>query len=409
MKNMKSSIEDYKDIVDPGDLRAIRALATRLKGKTMLHVNSTAEGGGVAEILQRLIPLIKNLGIDVRWEVLNGTKPFFEVTKGLHNSLQGKGMHITKAMWDSYEEVNRANAGRLDLDADCVVIHDPQPAMFIDYKKRGSWLWRCHIDISSPDSVTWYFLKNIIEKFDCAMFSVANFAQSVSIPQFMMQPSIDPLAEKNIDLEQEEVEAVYERFNIPRDKPVLLQVSRFDPFKDPCGVIDAFKQVKKYHDCRLVLAGGTATDDPEGEIVLKEVQEKAAGDPDIHVLLLPPFSDREINALQRGATIVLQKSTREGFGLVVAESLWKGKPVIGGDVGGIPLQIINGETGFLVHSIEGTGYRTRQLLENPAQAQRMGEAGREHIRRNFLITRNLRNYLAIWTSMEHKGEKAIYI
>lgn len=406
---MNRSIEDYREIVDPGDLRAIEALAARHRGRSMLHVNSTAEGGGVAEILQRLIPLIKHLGIDVRWEVLTGTRPFFEVTKNLHNSLQGKGKHITKDMWDEYEEVSRSNAGKLNLDADCVVIHDPQPAMFIDYKKRGAWLWRCHIDISRPDSVTWYFLKNIVEKFDCAIFSVSNFAQSVSIPQFMMQPSIDPLAEKNIDLPEEEVKAVYERFEIPTDKPVLLQVSRFDPFKDPCGVIDAFRLVKKCHDCRLVLAGGTATDDPEGEQVLKEVREKAAGDPDIHILLLPPFSDREINALQRGAAIVLQKSTREGFGLVVAESLWKGKPVIGGDVGGIPLQIINGHTGFLIHSIEGTAYRTRQLLENPEQARKMGEAGREHIRRNFLITRNLRNYLALWTLMEHKGAKVIYI
>ncbi|MDP2688828.1 MAG: glycosyltransferase [Deltaproteobacteria bacterium] len=406
---MNRSIEDYRDIADHGDLRAIETLAARLKGRSMLHVNSTAEGGGVAEILQRLIPLIKHLGIDVRWEVLTGTKPFFEVTKALHNSLQGKGRHITKEMWDEYEAVNRANAGKINLDADCVVIHDPQPAMFIDHRKRGSWLWRCHIDISSPDSVTWFFLKAIVEKFDCAIFSVANFAQSVSIPQFMMQPSIDPLAEKNIDLPEEEVRAFYERFGIPMDKPVLLQVSRFDPFKDPCGVIDAFRLVKKYHDCRLVLAGGTATDDPEGEQVLKEVQEKAAADPDIHILLLPPFSDREINALQRGATIVLQKSTREGFGLVVAESLWKGKPVIGGDVGGIPLQVINGYTGYLVHSIEGAAYRTRQLLENPEQARMMGEAGREHIRKNFLITRNLRNYLALWTSAEHKGEKVIYI
>ncbi len=406
---MNRSIEDYRDIADPGDIRAIETLAARLKGRRMLHVNSTAEGGGVAEILQRLIPLIQKLEIDVKWEVLKGTKPFFEVTKSLHNSLQGKGRHITKAMWDDYEAVNRANAEKMDLEADCVVIHDPQPAMFIDYRKGGSWLWRCHIDISSPDSVTWYFLRNIVEKFDCAIFSVSNFAQSVPIPQFMMQPSIDPLAEKNIDMPEEEVRSVYERFNVPMDKPVLLQVSRFDPFKDPCGVIDAYRLVKKYHDCRLVLAGGTATDDPEGEVVLKEVQEKAAGDPDIHILMLPPFSDREINALQRGATIVLQKSTREGFGLVVAESLWKGKPVIGGDVGGIPLQIIDGYSGYLIHSIEGTAYRTRQLLENPELAKRMGEAGREHIRRNFLITRNLRNYLAIWTSMEHKGEKAIYI
>lgn len=402
-------IHDYKGISEQGDLRAIEAMAAKLKGRTMLHVNSTAEGGGVAELLQRIVPLLKDLGLDVRWEVMKGTKPFFEVTKAVHNSLQGKGVHITKEMWDEYVAVNRENAERIKPDADFVVIHDPQPALFIDYKKRGIWLWRCHIDISGPDRVTWYFLKNIVERYDGSIFSVSNFAQSVSIPQFMMQPSIDPLADKNIELSEEEVRRVFERYNVPTDKPILLQVSRFDPFKDPLGVIDAYRLVKKYHDCRLVLAGGTATDDPEGERVLKEVQERAGDDPDIHLLLLPPFSDREINALQRGSTIVLQKSTREGFGLVVAEALWKKKPVIGGDVGGIPLQIVEGATGFLVHSVEGAAYRIRQLLMNPDDAKRMGEAAKEHIRKNFLVTRNIRNYLAIWLSMEHRDEKVIYI
>lgn len=401
-------LEDYRGIAEQGDIRAIEAMAAKLKGRTMLHVNSTAEGGGVAELLQRIVPLFKDLGINVRWEVMQGTKPFFEVTKGLHNSLQGKGMHITKEMWDEYESVNRANAERIDTDADCVIIHDPQPAMFIEKKRRGIWFWRCHIDISSPDPITWYFLKNIVERYDGSIFSVANFAQSVSIPQFMMQPSIDPLANKNIELSEEEVKGTFERFNLPTDKPILLQVSRFDPFKDPLGVIDAYRLVKKYHDCRLVLAGGTATDDPEGDRVLQEVREKAGGDPDIHLLLLPPFSDREINALQRGSTIVLQKSTREGFGLVVAEALWKKKPVIGGDVGGIPLQIVEGVTGFLVHSAEGAAYRIRQLLENPDKSRHMGEAAKEHIRRNFLVTRNVKNYLALWIAMERK-EQVIYI
>lgn len=403
------NIEDYKGIAEEGDLRAIRALAGRLAGKKMVHVNSTAEGGGVAELLQRIVPLLKSIGLDVRWEVMKGTRPFFEVTKSIHNSLQGKGVHITRQMWDEYESVNRKNAEAIDMDADCAVIHDPQPALFIEHKKRGTWLWRCHIDISMPDRVTWYFLKNIVEKFDGSIFSVSNFAQAVPMPQFMMQPSIDPLSEKNIELSEEEIRRTFEKFNVPMDKPILLQVSRFDPFKDPLGVIDSFRLVRKYHDCRLVLAGGTATDDPEGERVLNEVMEKAGQDPDIHILLVPPFSDRDINALQRGAAIVLQKSTKEGFGLVVAESLWKKKPVIGGDAGGIPLQILEGVTGYLIHSVEGAAYRIRQLLENPEQAKRMGEAAREHVRRNFLITTNIRNYLSIWLALEHKGEKAIYI
>lgn len=400
-------LQDYKDYAEHGDIKAIESMAAVLGGKTMLHVNSTAAGGGVAELLQRMVPLIGEIGIDVRWKVMKGTKSFFEATKSLHNALQGRGKPLTKKMWDTWEAVNRRNAGRINTDADCVFIHDPQPALLIENKRRGTWIWRCHIDISTPDRVSWYFLKKHVEKYDAAIFSVSSFAQSVSIPQFMIHPSIDPLSEKNIELPDEEVRAVFERFRIPMDKPVLLQVSRFDPFKDPLGVIDAYKLVKRYHDCSLVLAGGTAVDDPEGARVLKEVEEKAAGDRDIHILLLPPFSDREINALQRGAAIVLQKSTREGFGLVVAEALWKKKPVIGGDAGGIPLQIVEGVTGFLIHSVEGAAYRIRQLLVNPDQAKKMGEAAREHVRRNFLITKHIKRYLGLWIAMERKGEKVI--
>ena len=402
------NLRDYEGIAEPGDLRAIEHMAARLAGKKMLHVNSTAAGGGVAELLARMVPLFQGLGLDVRWEVMQAGRPFFEVTKNIHNSLQGQGAPLTKESWEIYRAVNQENAQRIDLDADFTVIHDPQPAMFIDYRKRGIWIWRCHIDISAPDPMTWHFLKDIVKNYEASVFSVANFAQSLPITQFLMQPTIDPLAEKNIQLEDEEVKGIYERLGVPMDKPILLQVSRFDPFKDPIGVIEAYRLAKKYHDCRLVLAGGTATDDPEGEKVLAEVQEKCGNDPDIHILLLPPFSDREVNALQRGATIVLQKSTREGFGLVVAEALWKKKPVIAGDVGGIPLQVIEGVTGYLVHSVEGAAYRIRKLLENPELARQMGEAGREHIRRNFITTKNIRNYLGFWTALEKK-EKVIYV
>jgi len=402
------NISDYKGIAVEGDIRAINAMAERLQGKKLLHVNSTAEGGGVAELLQRMVPLFRGLGIDVRWEVLKGSAPFFDVTKNMHNSLQGKGRPFTKEMWDIYEETNRKNAETIDLDADFTVLHDPQPAPLIHHVPRGLKLWRCHIDISTPDKSTWYFLRDHVEKFDASVFSVSSFAQSLATTQFLMHPSIDPLSEKNIELSDDEVRVVFAKFNIPMDKPILLQVSRFDPFKDPTGVIDAYRLVKKYHDCRLVLAGGTATDDPEGEKVLNEVKEKAGEDPDIHLLLLPPFSDRDINALQRGATIVLQKSVREGFGLVVAEALWKRKPVVAGNVGGIPLQVIEGVTGFLVNSVDGAAYRIRQLLVNPEMAERMGAAAREHIRTNFLITRNIKDYLSMWTTLEHPGEKVIY-
>ena len=402
-------LDDYRGVAEDGELRAIEHLAARLKGKTMLHVNSTSTGGGVAELLQRMLPLFKDLGIKAQWKVIHGTKPFFEVTKKIHNTLQGLGGPLTEKMWETYESVNRKNAEKLKLDADCVFIHDPQPALLIDKKKSGIWVWRCHIDISTPERATWYMLKKHVERYDAAVFSVASFAQKLPFTQFMVHPSIDPLSDKNRDLTDTEVDEVFKRFKVERDKPVILQVSRFDPFKDPVGVIEAFRMVRKYYDCRLVLAGGTADDDPEGDRMLELVREAAGDDPDIHLLLLPPFSDIEINALQRGVDIVLQKSTREGFGLVVAEALWKAKPVIAGDVGGIPLQVIDGVTGYLVHSVEGTAFRIRQLLQNPELGARLGETGREHIRRNFLITGHVKNYLALWLAMENPGEKVIYV
>lgn len=402
-------LEEYRNIVPAGEIRAIERLAERLKDKTFLHINSTATGGGVAELLQRMVPLLQGLGIDIRWKVIKGTKAFFEITKNLHNALQGKGRPVSKKMWEIYEDVNERNAKRIDMEADCVFIHDPQPALLINHRKDGIWVWRCHIDISTPDKTTWYFMKGIVERYNGAVFSVSKFAQVISIPQFMIPPSIDPLSEKNRNMTPQEIQDVMDRFQIPRDKPILLQISRFDPWKDPIGVIETYRMVKKHKDCRLILAGGAATDDPEGIRVLAEVQDAASGDPDIHILPLPPGSDIEINALQRGADIVLQKSIKEGFGLVVSEALWKGKPVIGGAVGGIPLQIIDGITGFLVHSIEGTAYRIRQLLQNPELASKMGESGKEHVKRNFLITRHIRDYLALWIALEHKDAKVIYI
>ncbi len=401
-------LDMYRNIVDGGELRAIERLAAHLKGRSFVHVNSTATGGGVAELLQRMVPLIKGLDIDIKWKVIEGNHKFFDVTKNMHNTLQGKGRPFTKQMWDVYEETNRKNAEKLDLEGDCIFIHDPQPAALIESRKGGGiWIWRCHIDISTPDRISWYFLKKFVDMYDASIFSVASFAQHLKNTQFMVPPSIDPLSDKNMDLEKSYIDGVMERFAIPRDKPILLQVSRFDPWKDPIGVIEAYRMVKRYKDCRLILAGGTAADDPEGERMLEKVRTAASGDPDIHILLLPPSSHKEINALQRAADVVIQKSLREGFGLVVAEALWKGRPVIGSAVGGIPLQIIDGVNGFLVHSIEGTAYRIRQTLHNPKMADRLGAAGREHIKKNFLITRHIRDYLAMWVSMENTTSKNI--
>lgn len=393
---MKITLSDYEGVAPAGTVEFIQRLAERVKGKSLLHVNSTRYGGGVAEILNRLIPLLKGLEIDVRWDVIEGSEFFFTVTKNFHNALQGQVVNVTEDMLQAYLECNQENAKKLDLVADVVVIHDPQPAALVSRRKRkDKWVWRCHIDISQPQRKIWRFLRPFVTQYDAAIFSLPKFAQRLPIPQYLVYPSIDPLSDKNRDLTEEDIDSVLNKLGIPRDKPILLQVSRYDRFKDPLGVIEAYKLTKKHSDCRLVLAGGSATDDPEGSAVLAEVQTAAGADPDIHVLVLPPTADLQINALQRAATIVLQKSTREGFGLTVSEAMWKGKPVIGGFAGGITVQIVFGVTGYTVHSIEGAAYWLRYLLENPEVAQELGANAKEYVRRNFLITRHLADYLAV--------------
>ena len=400
-------LDRYSGIAPKGDLVLLRRLGEKLSGKRFLHVNSTRAGGGVAEILQRMLPILKELGLDARWEVIGGDERFFDITKKFHNALQGQIEKITPEMQQYHHEVNRVNAGTLDLDADAVLIHDPQPLPLIEYRKTGKWIWRCHIDMSNPFPEVWDYLKKYCEKYDAAIFSVAKFARAMPIDEFVITPSIDPISDKNRDLTAEEIRETVERLQIPTDRPIILQVSRFDTFKDPIGVIKAYRMAKKYNDCILILAGSPATDDPEGETVLREVQEYAAGDPDIRILLLPPFSDKDINALQRVAAVVLQKSLKEGFGLTVSETMWKGKPVIGGATGGIPLQITHGVNGFLVHSEEGAAFRMRQLLNNPEMAKRMGKNAREYVRKNFLITRQIRDYLSVWYYMENKGRSVL--
>jgi len=397
-------IEQYSGISPKGDLLLLHKLGEKLKKKSFLHINSTRAGGGVAEILQRMIPILNSLGIYTRWEIIEGDDKFFDITKKIHNAIQGNSENISKDMWDYHYEINKKNAGRLNLEANAVLIHDPQPVALIKFKKKGKWIWRCHIDVSNPVKDVCDYLMRYCSKYNAAVFSVAKFTRAMKIDEFIIPPSIDPLSEKNRELSEEEIRETIERLEIPTDRPIILQVSRFDRFKDPVGVIEAFKTVRKYNDCILVLAGSPATDDPEGEVVLNEVKQHAADDPDIHIHLLPPFSDKDINALQRTATIIIQKSLKEGFGLTVSEAMWKGKPIIGGATGGIPLQIVHGATGFLVHSVEGAAFRIRQFLNNPDMAIRMGEKGKEYIRNNFLITRQIRDYLSIWYSMENKGK-----
>jgi trehalose synthase len=396
-------IDAYTGIAPKGDLILLKRMGERLQGRTFLHVNSTKVGGGVAEILQRMVPMLQGLGIHTRWEVIEGDELFFETTKSFHNALQGDPVDIAPDQWDHHRRVNQANAERLDLEADMVLIHDPQPVPLVEFRKSGHWVWRCHIDLSRPYPEVWRSLRRYVQDYEGAIFSVAKFAQDLTRDTFIIPPSIDPLSEKNRDLSDEEIERVLTELDIPRDRPLVLQVSRFDRFKDPLGVIRAYRMAKKYNDCLLILAGSAATDDPEGEQVLAEVRNYCQGDPDIILLLLPAGSDLMINALQRAATVILQKSLKEGFGLTVSEAMWKGKPIIGGAVGGIPLQIVHGVTGFLVHSIEGAAFRIRQLLNNPAMVEQVGRQAREYVRKNFLITRQMRDYLAVWLALENSG------
>lgn len=400
----------YRNFAPQGDIQLIEKLCDQLKGKTFLHVNSTREGGGVAEILQRMIPLMNSFEINARWDVIKGDTRFFDITKKIHNGLQGNDVTITREMWDHHHDVNRANAGTMDLRADAVLIHDPQPVPLIEQRKnsKGSyWMWRCHIDVSNPVGEVWDNIKKYAEGYNSAIFSVAKFARALPVDEIFVTPSIDPLSDKNRELTQKEIDDVVRKFNISLDRPIILQVSRFDRFKDPIGVIKAFRIVRKYTECQLILAGSPATDDPEGEAVLNEVREFADNDPDINILLIPPFSDKEINALQRISCVILQKSLREGFGLTVSEAMWKEKPVIGGAVGGIPLQIINNITGFLVHSVEGAAFRIRQFLNNPEMAVRMGKRGKEYVRHNFLITRQIRDYLSLWYSLGCRKKRIV--
>lgn len=399
-------LSDYEQIVGPQVIEELKILADRLKGKRLLHVNSTAVGGGVAEILNRLVPLLNELGLDTKWAVMKGGEEFYAVTKKFHNALHGEAVIFQPKDFEVFRAIQARNLEQMALDEDIIFVHDPQPAGLVERKKtlKNKWIWRCHVDVSRPDPQVWEFLKPMVENYDRAVFSAPSFSQKLSIPQALISPSIDPLSEKNRPMSENEIQEIIHRLGIPMDKPLITQVSRFDRLKDPVGVIKAFKMIQKYVDARLLLVGGTAIDDPEGAEVLLEVKEAAGNNEDIQVLLLPPTSHLEINAIQRASTIVIQKSLREGFGLTITEALWKGKPVIAGAVGGIPLQITHKYSGILTHSIEGTAYWIKQLLQDPVSAQKLGENGREHVRQNFLLTRHLRDYLLLFLSLYHNGE-----
>lgn len=402
-----ANLEEYSAIVGQPILDDLRLLSQKLHGKIIQNINSAAVGGGVAEILTRMVPLLKELGVDARWDVIKGGKQFFEVTKKFHNALHGKFEDIYKHDFEIFMETSHENIDKLDIHGDIVFIHDPQPIALVKKKSDNKWIWRCHIDISDSNQKVWEFLKDFVIRYDASVFSAPAFSQKLPIRQFLIPPSIDPLSDKNKELSQETINSILAKYSIQRDRPIVTQISRFDALKDPIGVIEVYNKVKKDIDCQLVLAGGTAEDDPEGLKVLEEVREKAHQDNNIHILLLPQ-DDIAVNALQSASTVIIQKSIKEGFGLTVAEALWKAKPVVASNVGGIPLQIRHKYSGLLCHSINGAAFALKQLLNNPQYAKKLGENGREHIKSNFLITRHLRDYMLLFLSLYHT-EDLVYL
>jgi len=395
-------LDDYGAIVGQSQLDTLRYLAKELKGKTIKMVNSTAVGGGVAEMLNRLVPLLSELDVPTHWDVITGGNDFFEVTKAFHNALHGTPYELTQAAKDIFLTYNEQNRARMQFGEDLAVIHDPQPAALVRSRSQSAahWVWRCHIDLSNPNAEVWEFLRPFVEQYDAAIFSSQSFTRQLPIPQYLFYPCIDPLSEKNRELPDSQVQQICDEFGIDRSRPIVTQVSRFDRLKDPVGVVQAYKLAKKYVDCQLVLAGGGASDDPEGAVVLQEVKEAAGSDPDIIILDLPPWCAIQINAIQRASTIIVQKSLKEGFGLTVTEALWKRKPTIAGAVGGIPNQIIHKLTGVLVHSVEGCAFQIRYLLTHPEFARSIGTSGREHVKENFLMTTNVKRWLLLFRILE---------
>jgi trehalose synthase len=410
--NMEArSLFDYREVVGPGIIEELTILASHLTDRSMKMVSSTKVGGGVAEMLHRIVPLLNELGIQTTWDVINGDEAFFNITKRFHNALQGYKDTFRKSVFNTYLTYNEKNNHELDLDEDLIVIHDPQPLALINWnlKRKNKWVWRCHIDLSHPHPQLWKFLKPFVENYDAAIFSSPLFSSELTIPQYRFLPAIDPLADKNRELEAAYIDRVLMHHGIPRDKPIVTQISRYDPWKDPVGVIQAFKMARKYVDCRLLLVGDKAVDDPETETMLERVRAEARNDPDIHILLFSPSKATEINAFQRASTIVIQKSLREGFALTVSEALWKRRPMIGSAVGGIPTQIIDGYTGLLVHSVEGAALGIRWLINQPDFAHQLGENGHQRVKDNFLITKLLKRYLLLLLALERQKDHTIFL
>jgi len=400
----------YESIVGKRIVDELRLISKKLKKKKVQCLNSTRVGGGVAELLGRLIPLLNELGIDATWDVIKADPEYFNITKTFHNALHGKVGKITQEMFDKFESTGRTMLKETKIYGDIVFVHDPQPIMLIDKKsKSNKWIWRCHVDVSNPYMEVWEFLRKFIEKYDISVFSSPKFARILDIPQFLVAPSIDPFSEKNREMTQQEINSVLDKYKVAKDKPIISQVSRFDYLKDPLGVIESYKLVKKYIDCQLILAGNRAADDPEMDKVLNDIMEKKGKDPDIHVIIVDPdTNDFDVNAIQRGSDVVIQKSIREGFALTITEALWKAKPVVASAVGGIPLQIRHRHSGLLCHTIGGAALEIREILNNPEYGKQLGRNAKEHVRRNFLSTRHLRDYMLLFLYL-YNPDDIIYL
>ena len=403
------ALADYRPIVGDAPIDEIQRMAEPLRGARVLHLNATAFGGGVAEILSALVPLMNDLGFRADWQIISGADEFFAVTKAIHNGLQGMFVPWTTAMRDTWLHYNRINADLLDGEYDFVVVHDPQPAGILGAalergrRKVGKWIWRCHIDLTAAQPELWDFLCPFLVPYDASIFTLKTYAkEDVPTPRvFFFPPAIDPLSPKNVPLAPDMVEAILSRYAIDPHRPMVTQVSRFDPWKDPLGVIDAYRLVKReIPQVQLVLVASMAHDDPEGWSYYERTARRAGEDMDIQILTnLTGVGNVEVNAIQTAARVVIQKSLREGFGLVVSEALWKGRPVVAGNVGGIPLQVLDGRTGYLASSPAACADRILFLLRNPQVADGMGAAGREHVRANFLITRSLCDYLKMFAAL----------
>jgi trehalose synthase len=390
-------IEDYQSLIGAEAVERILKKAKALRDLHVVNVNSTYYGGGVAELLGSMTILMNSVGIKTGWRVIQGSPDFFSITKKMHNALQGGEINLTDRKKKIFEEVVYENAIRTHLEHDLVIIHDPQPLPMINhYRKRGPWIWRGHVDLSTPDQELWKYFAPFVEKYDAVIFSIREYAQKLKTPQLFFMPAIDPFTIKNHELTEEEIQERLDHHNIPTDLPLVVQVSRFDRWKDPQGVVEAFKIARKEVDCTLVLLGNVATDDPEGP----EVYESLLESQEERLIILSVQDTALVNALQSRAAVILQKSIREGFGLTVAEAMWKGTPVIGGNVGGIRYQIEDGVNGFLVNTVEEAAARIIQLVKDEALRRRLGEAGRETVRQKFLLSRNLEQYLDLFGSFE---------